>query len=126
MNNDDLNDFLKTGERSWAKYKPNLMPYMATNKPKDKFGGIKEFIWNLPTTIYIAVHVEYDYHRFQVNKYAHTNKEKVLKYINQNPLPIIPGIDEPLILEYELNQIPEIVNQQEIEHWWIQVIEMDS
>lgn len=71
--------------------------------------------------IYIAVWVHYDYSRFQTNFYASTDKDKVLKYIEDNPTPSGYDFDGKIPLyEYPAKHPPSELYTDEIEHWWIQ------
>ena len=61
--------------------------------------------------IYVLVLVTYDHHRFQENLYAHTDKEKVIEFIDnyKDELPLWKYTEEPNIL---LNC--------KLTHWWIE------
>lgn len=67
--------------------------------------------------VFILVHVWFDYHRFQSNQYAHTDKTKLYEYAakNNSNLPVVE-YNEPYDDE-------EILGSEEIEHFWIQTIE---
>lgn len=63
--------------------------------------------------IYILVEVSYDPYRFESNLYAHTNKEKVIEFINNHD-------DKLPLFEYEEEE-PDEFWKNETRHWWIQV-----